>query len=478
MVVEMTVNQMDKYKLIMNDLYKFYNYFVINHFTKKIIPAPHIEKLSRELMKMYRGDYRKLTVSMPPRHSKSSLITLAFPLWLISRDPTLNIMVINSTFTLSESFGIRIRDLFHQYGEKIGLRISDKKHASGWLMFEDLDGNLTGGSIRLIGIGGQITGFDADWIIVDDLVKGVQDTTPTVLSKTKDFFKGIVMQRVEPDTRLIVLGTIWHSDDILSYLRTEQAEEYVIMDMPAYDEDNNVLWHDRYNLDFFKTREKEMGTRMFQALYLCNPLDETGDFFNIDKLEFIDRDEARNHFLIDSTVRSYDCAYSDETKGEVNDRTASVLMHRTRDDRYIITNLEVGRYGENLFNVIKSTAQMERNTPILIETGTTGGASKALFDVYRERLKGYNVQQSKPITSKVDRAFGFKEAVLDGKVYIALGDESRGQLLEEMKGFPLAKRDDIVDSLSYAFNYLSEKGGSGIATAHKRKRKHERRNTR
>ena len=29
-----------------------------------------------------------------------------------------------------------------------------------------------------------------------------------------------------------------------------------------------------------------MGTRLFQALYLCNPLDETGDFFNIDKLRF------------------------------------------------------------------------------------------------------------------------------------------------------------------------------------------------
>ena len=219
----MTTNaQLDKYKLIMNDLYKFYEYFVINHFTKKIIRAPHIKKLSRELMKMYRGDYKKLTVSMPPRHSKSSLITLAFPLWLISKDPSLNIMVINSTFTLSESFGIRIRDLVDQYGEKIGLKVSDKKHASGWLMFEDLDGNLTGGSIRLIGIGGQITGFDADWIIVDDLVKVVQDTTQTVLNKTKDFFNGIVMQRVEPDTRLIVLGTIWHSDDILSYLRSSR----------------------------------------------------------------------------------------------------------------------------------------------------------------------------------------------------------------------------------------------------------------
>ena len=85
-----------KYKLVVNDLYNFYEYFVINHFNKEVVPAPHIRTLSRELMKMYRGDYRKLTVSMPPRHSKSSLITLAFPLWLICRDPTLNIMVINS----------------------------------------------------------------------------------------------------------------------------------------------------------------------------------------------------------------------------------------------------------------------------------------------------------------------------------------------------------------------------------------------
>ena len=464
--------QVDKYKVVMNDLYKFYNYFVINHFNKKIIPAPHIRKLSRELMKMYRGDYKKLTVSMPPRHSKSSLITLAFPLWLISRDPTLNIMVINSTFTLSESFGIRIRDLFQQYGKKIGLRISDKKHASGWLMFEDLDGNLTGGSIRLIGIGGQITGFDADWIIVDDLVKGVQDTTPTVLQKTKDFFNGIIMQRVEPDTRLIVLGTIWHSDDILSYLRTEHADEYVIMDMPAYDHENNILWHDRYDLDFFHQREKEMGTRLFQALYLCNPLDETGEFFNLDCLQFIDHDTLPD-YVITSRVRSYDCAYSDETRGEVNDRTASVLMCRTRDDKYIITELSVGRYGENLFNVIKSTARLDTpNIPILIETGTVGGSAKALFDVYKERLTGYNVRQSKPITSKVDRAFGFKEAILDGKVYICLPDEQRGQLLEEMKGFPLMKRDDIIDSCSYAFNYLNEQGGiGGIGTGGTRTRR-------
>lgn len=467
----MTTNtQLERYKEVINDLYKFYEYFVINHFNKKIIPAPHIKKLSRELMKMYRGDYRKLTVSMPPRHSKSSLITLAFPLWLISKDPSLNIMVINSTFTLSESFGIRIRDLFEYYGEKIGLRVSDKKHASGWLMFEDLDGNLTGGSIRLIGIGGQITGFDADWIIVDDLVKGIQDTTQTVLNKTKDFFNGIVMQRVEPHTRLIVLGTIWHSDDILSYLRAEHDDEYRIIDMPAYDKNGKTLWSNRYDMNFFNTREKEMGTRLFQALYLCNPLDETGDFFNIDKLQFIDHNDL-NRFVIDQSVRSYDCAYSDETKGETNDRTASILMSRTREGYYIITQLQVGRYGERLFNVIKSTARIDTtNVPIVIETGTAGGSSKFLFDIYKKNLTGYNVRQSLPLTSKVDRAFGFKEAILDGRVLVCLPDETRGQLLEEMKGFPLMKRDDIIDACSHAFNYLSQHQGVQIRTGKKRER--------
>ena len=461
----------DKYKRVMNDLYSFYLYYVINHFNKKIIKAPHIKKLSRELMRMYRGDYSKMTVSLPPRHSKSSLITLAFPLWLICRDPTLNIMVINSTFSLSESFGIRIRDLFEVYGRQLGLRVSDKKHASGWLMFEDLDGNLTGGSIRLIGIGGQITGFDADWIIVDDLVKGVSDCTPTTLDKTREYFNGVVMQRVEPHTRLIVLGTIWHSDDILSYIRKEHADEYKIIDMPAYNTEGEVLWPDRYTIDFFTEREKDMGTRLFSALYMCQPLDETGDFFDVTKLNFID-DYNRNDPLITGRVRSWDCAYSDESKGEVNDYTASIVMYRTLEDKYYITDLSHGQYGDKLFNVIQSTARIDTpNMPIVIETGTAGGASEHLFKVYKERLKGYNVKQSKPIKSKVDRAFAFKEAILDGKICVCLPDNLREKLLRELKGFPLSKRDDIVDACSHAFNELYEHGESLISSAGKRKRR-------
>ena len=399
-------------------------------------------------MRMYRGDYRKLTVSMPPRHSKSSLITLAFPLWLISRDPSLNIMIINSTFTLSESFGIRIRELFHQYQDQLGLRVSDKKHASGWIMFEDLQGNLTGGSIRLVGIGGQITGFDADWIIVDDLVKGVQDTTPTVLEKTRDFFNGIIMQRVEPDTRLIVLGTIWHSDDILSYLRNEHSDEYKIIDMPAYDNQGKVLWSDRYNLDFFKERKKEMGERLFQALYLCSPIDLTSNFFAIDNIRWnttLPTDTERQ-------CRSWDIASGDNLSQ--SDYTAGILAKKKGNNMYI-TDLQHGRYGENTKTIIKKTAMTDGvETTQLIETGVAA-AGKLLYQEWRTQLKGYRVEQSTPITNKLDRATPLQNAIYDGNLVINIEDPvKREAILTELKTFPNGKHDDIIDAMSYAYNYL------------------------
>ena len=106
-------------------------------------------------------------------------------------------------------------------------------------------------------------------------------------------------------------------------------------------------------------------------------------------------------------------------------------MFRTIDDYYIIRELRADRYGERLFPVIQSTARLDTpNTPILIETGTVGGSSKALFDIYKDKLRGYQVTQSKPLASKVDRAYAFKEAVLDGKILVCLDDNPRGQLLE------------------------------------------------
>ena len=444
---------------------------------KDSVPATHVKEISDVLVHVTLNDdyYNRVCVSQPPRTAKSSLITLSYPFWLILNNPDTNIVIVNNTQSLAENFGIRLRQLFIDYKELLELnniKLSDTKHSNSFFMFETLDGKLYDGSIKLMGTGGTLTGQNVDILICDDLIKGFSDCTPTLLAKKIEWFKSIILQRLEPHSKLIILGTRWASNDIIGYLEQNQPEDYKIIKIPALTDDGNCIWDNRYTPSFFLDRKREIGDRLFEALYQQRPLDETGDFFNLDKVRFITDDELPNYKII-SKVRSYDCAYSDDTKGDVNDRTASVLMLRTIDDYYIIRELRADRYGERLFNIIQSTARLDTpSIPVLIETGTVGGSSKALFDIYKDRLQGYRVEQSKPIHSKVDRAYGFKEAILDGKVLICLDDYSRGQLLEEMRGFPLMKHDDIIDACSYAYNYLSQKGGGNmIGTGAKRHRR-------
>lgn len=460
-------------KRIVNDLYNFYKLFVINHFTKKVIPAPHIRRLSKELMRMYRGDYQKLTVSLPPRHSKSSLITIAYPIWLILNDPSLNILVVNSTATLSEQFGIRIRDVFKTYGEYFGVDVSLVKSASNWLMFEDKNG-LTGGSIRLTGVGGQITGFDADYIFIDDLLKG-NDLTPTQIDKTNDYYNTILMQRVEPQTRVVTLGTRWVSNDILGELRTKHSDEYKIIDLPAVNPDGSVLW-DRFQPEYFEEQEKAIGTRMYQALYQCNPLDETGDYFNIDNIFYDDPyDHMTSHII--GKCRSWDLAYTAEDENKSSDYTAGAYIYKNYKNEYILSDLVYGKFGEENINKIRATAKRDGvDAPILVETGTVGGASEMLYHEYKKKLPGYNMKQSLPIGSKIDRAFTLQQAILDRRFGITIYDDKlREEVLKQLKAFPNGKNDDIIDAISYAVSYLEPVNMQSSVGVSGTKRRHFRR---
>ena len=442
---------------------------------KDSIPAKHVKDVSDKLIHVTLNPdyYDRMCVSQPPRTAKSSLITLSYPFWLVLNNPDLNIVIVNNTQTLAENFGIRLRQLFIDYEELLKLnniRLSDTKHSNSFFMFENLEGKLYDGSIKLMGTGGTLTGQNVDILICDDLIKGFSDTTPTLLDKKIEWFKSIILQRLEPHSKLIILGTRWASNDIIGYLYENNHEDYKFVTLKALNTDeSDCIWNNRYDVQFFKDRRAEMGERLFDALYQQKPLDTTGDFFNIEKIIFNGQD-TRN---IKGKVRSWDLAYSNEEKGDVNDYTASCLMKRTIDDYYIITEITYGQYGERLNQVLKSTAYLDSpNTPILIETGTSGGASKFYFqELKKNYLQGYNATQSEPIGSKVDRAAPLRDAILDGKIIININDEARSRVIEQLKAFPLGKHDDIVDAISYAYNYLTRHEAGSIRASKKQRKR-------
>lgn len=451
--------------------YDIYTSLTVHH----SIPAEHVEELSRALMDVLLDDTYpdRLCVSQPPRTAKSSLITLSFPFWLIFFNPRLNILIVNYNKELASDFGLVLRQLFIDNQQLLASRdiyLSNAEHSKTSFKFENSKGKLLGG-IRLAGVGGTITGRDVDIAICDDLIKGFVDCTPALLDKLYEWFRNILIPRLEPHSKLFLLGTRWHTQDIIGRLKEHHNDKYRFIDLKALNSDGTCIWSNRYTPDFFEERRKEVGDRVFEAQYQGQPLDETGDYFNLDNIIFDEYFDFNNP-LITGQCRSWDLAYSAEEPGKNNDYTASCKMYRLMDDTYYVTDVTMQRYGDQLLSTLKSYAKFDNpNTTILIETGTKGGAAKELYNQYEPHFTGYRTIQSEPVGSKVDRATAFKYALMQGKIHFVLNPNQRELLLRQLKGFPLALHDDLVDALAYAYNYLSEQGKSKVETGKPRKRR-------
>lgn len=438
---------------VINDLYLFYRVFVGSHFAENL-PAEHIKILSRELMKMfskYDKDYKRLCVAMPPRHSKSSLITLTYPMWALFHNPNLNILIITNSGSLSEKFGIQLREYIGEYGKYFNVYLSDVKRSQSYLMFSDEKGKLYNGSIRLVGKGGSITGQDADILILDDPYKGLEEEfTETALEKTIDWFNNIVEQRIEPQTQLIILHTRWNSFDLQGYIKQNDADAYHFLEFPAIKDDDTPLWPERYTIEELRKKEARMGTRMFNAIYQQKPMDAEGEFFDIKKLKYGKPPETK----MIGKCRAWDIAGSDDSNGEMNDYSVGILMELYEDQSVRITDIVRGQFGNNIKNIILETAIRDGiETHIVIETGVAG-AGKLLYEEWKTQLRGFIVEQAIVVTSKEDRATPFRNAMLDGLVYLDVGDDYKTDFLLELGGFPFVLHDDQVDAASHAFNYL------------------------
>lgn len=447
-------------KKTLNNLYLFYRAFVANGYEDNV-HAPHIEKLARKLTEItYKKDSKnRLCVSVPPQHSKSSLITIAYTVWLILQNPNLKILVINAESSLSETFGIQIRDLIGRLNGLNGITISNVKSSSTYIMFNK-NGKLAKGHIRLVGASGSITGHPEDVIIIDDPYKGSDDITPTLLEKKWMWYSTIVEQRFRPRTIGIILHTRWHSNDLIGHLQEEEPEKYDFMSFPAIDDNGNVLWPQYYDMDFYLHKQKRLGDRMFQALYQQKPLDLTSNFFYTDNIIWEDK-PLNQYFLHD--CRSWDMAYTEATNPNAKnaDYTDGVDAYKVSENHYHFEDFIHGQFGKENIRKVQSTARSDGlNKMILIETGTKGGAAKELYNLWSDDyLEDHKCKQSEPWGTKMDRAQALADAMYDKKIHFYIPDkELRKTVLSQFKAFPNGEHDDIIDCCSYALLYLKDKG--------------------
>lgn len=220
------------------------------------------------------GAQLRLVVAAPPQHGKTVVAEHAFP-WALLRDPTKRHAYV--TYEAGRAGDIAL--VVQQIAAEAGLYLEGTRR---------LLRTQHGGSILFTGIGGPLTGYGLDGVlVVDDPIKNRQEADSKVFrERAHQWMRDVAMTRMHPGASVIVMATRWHPDDLSGRLI---GEGWRYLNLPAIaDEENDPLGRaigdpldpQRWPLDFLRTRQAEVGPWTWASLYQGRPRPRGGSIFS------------------------------------------------------------------------------------------------------------------------------------------------------------------------------------------------------
>jgi predicted phage terminase large subunit-like protein len=251
---------------------------------------PHLKILCQTLQAFYNGNllkedgtpYKKLAISIPPRHGKSRTLEL-FSIWVFGKNNSEKIMTITYNEFLSVQFSKSVRDkiLTEKSNDSLPV-VSDVfdisiKQGSGASHLWALEGqhlSYLGGSP-----GGTLTGIGATVLIVDDLIKNaIEALNARVLQEHWDFYNNTLRQRLEEGHIQIVNFTRWATGDLIGKLLKEQKNEWYVLKMEAMT-DGVMLCDELLSRESYEEIKRGMMKEIFFANYHQKPMDIEGRLY-------------------------------------------------------------------------------------------------------------------------------------------------------------------------------------------------------
>lgn len=404
----------------------------------------HIQYISEILMKVYRGEIKRLIVNLPPRHSKSETITMRFSAFWMENKPNQNVLIAGYNQNIGRRFSRKTRSILL---ERTGL---SEKHSSidEW--------SIPNNSTYYVGSANNSkTGIGFNLIILDDLIKSREEANSTTIrQKLQDFYSEDLYSRLEPNGTIIIVQTRWHEDDVVNYAISREPEAWTVINLPSLCEDENTdllgrkldepLWEERFDKKTLYDIRSVLGDYAFNALYQGRPSSKDGDFFKPNNISVKNIPEK-----IVRKVRAYDTA-SSEGRG---DYTASVLLGVDDKDHYWILDLWRSQLGtkERDEKILLTAIKDGDSVPIILPNDPAAGKSMTYY--WTKLLAGYNVTFERPTKSKEERATALSVQINNGNVSM-LKDDWNYDLISEMRAFPSSRNDDQIDALSSGFNNL------------------------
>ena len=127
---------------------------------------------------------------------------------------------------------------------------------------------------------GTATGFGADLIVIDDLIKNSEEAyNSNVLEKHIDWFTNTMLSRTEKGFKLIIIMTRWASNDLAGFILSNY-DDVVHINYKAINNDGTPLDEGTLSLEDFEFKTKNMAKEIVYANYQQEPIDVKGRLYN------------------------------------------------------------------------------------------------------------------------------------------------------------------------------------------------------
>jgi predicted phage terminase large subunit-like protein len=459
----------------------FYTYLKLSFpASNPLIEGKHIRLLCNILTRAERGEFRdkegftKIIITMPPRHLKSRTVSETFPSWFMAKDPTRHVIATSYSADLGVKFGAKNKEKFESLGKDFfGVALStETKSKSPWE-------TSLGARFLGTGIGGSVTGFGADLLIIDDPFKNRQEADSALIRQNVwNEWEDTLKTRLQGVKMVIVIHTRWHDDDLIGRLLTEDQDknDWLLVNLPAECENPDVdllerkkgepLWPENgYDSTFFDSVRAQK--RTFSALYQQRPVIDGGNLFKTVYYKYFDI-QGDVLVLFDGLktrrYRKHECWSFQTIDTALKEKESSDF---TGMGHFIITP----DFDVLIMDMFNERLEVPKQPEAIVSYRTRWGAN---FQVVEEKQSGIFLEQAFRKTNiplrtigahkdKVARCFEILTYYERGKVYHYVKMPNLVAFEDQLAKFPNVKHDDMVDVVAHAGKYLSDiEGNSGI----------------
>lgn len=429
----------------------------------------HIHVLIDELEDLRFGRQRRLAVAMPPRSLKSLLISVAYVAWLLGHAPSLRIICVSYGQELADKLASDCRQIMlSAWYQRMfpGTRLAPKRQALG--NFE----TTAGGGRFSTSVGGVITGFGADYIIVDDPSKPSESLSDAERATINHWIQHTLFTRLNDKRigRIIIVMQRLHEDDVIGNVVEKTLGDFRVLSFAAIAQTDEVhtyktrfgtkrivrkqgeaLHSAREPLDVLAEQKRLLGSHFFSAQYLQAPVPLEGGLV---KRAWLRSYQPFEVMKPDRIVQSWDTAAK---MGELNDYSVGTTWAIIGKNVYLLDVVRERLELPALKRRVIDEADRWKADRVLIEDK---GSGTGLL----QELQASGFGKTKAIVPKGDKGLRLGSVtpiIEEGRVFLPAAAAWLDDYVYELCGFPGLKHDDQVDSTSQFLAWFREEGEPG-----------------